>query len=174
MNNMKTRGFTIVELMISLAIGAVLFSIGMPALRDAVMDNRMTNSTNEMILALTLARSEAITRKRNTFVTALNFSNGANEWGFGGWVVWMDNNNNGNRDVPAEDIRQFGPYPDTTFMDGPNGETQLQFLPSGVRLAGANNPYLITVCDSRAGEVGRQITLTIAGRPTLNRRFLGC
>ncbi len=58
------KGFTIVELMIVVAVVAVLAAIGLPSMRDLLKTNRMKTVSLDLYSSLTLARSEAI--KRNS------------------------------------------------------------------------------------------------------------
>ena len=59
-------GFTLLELMITLAVMAILLAWGFPSLNESIKNNRMTAQNNEMIAILQYARSEAI--RRNTDV----------------------------------------------------------------------------------------------------------
>lgn len=59
-------GFTLLELMITLAVMAILLAWGFPSLNESIKNNRMTAQNNEMIAILQFARSEAI--RRNTSV----------------------------------------------------------------------------------------------------------
>lgn len=65
---MLIQGFTLVEMMIVLAIIGVLTSIAVPAYRDFVASSRVRNASFDLIAMLTLARSEAIKRNANVVV----------------------------------------------------------------------------------------------------------
>lgn len=65
---MVSQGFTLVELMIVVAIIGVLTSIAVPAYRDFVASSRVRNASFDLIALLTLARSEAIKRNANVAV----------------------------------------------------------------------------------------------------------
>ena len=60
------RGFTLIELMVTLAVAAILLAVGVPGLRNILLSNRLATTANDVVVALNLARSEAI--KRNTRV----------------------------------------------------------------------------------------------------------
>src|SRR5437870_3761801 len=76
------RGFTIVELMVTLAVLSILLAIAIPAFNDAILGNRLTSYANDLVGGSLQARSEAV--KRNTTATLCVSSNGAS-CGTGGW-----------------------------------------------------------------------------------------
>jgi type IV fimbrial biogenesis protein FimT len=84
--SMKTqRAFTLTELMITIAVAAILMAIALPSMRYTIFDNRVTSKTNELIGALNFARTEAITRRRLIQVQPVTVTSG-NEWG-AGWKI---------------------------------------------------------------------------------------
>lgn len=83
----RSRGFTLVELMVTIAILAILLGIALPDFRQMVASERVRSANSDMFSALILARSEAI--KRNSTVTIVpDVSNG---WK-GGWIVQVGGN----------------------------------------------------------------------------------
>ena len=56
----KNTGFTLVELMITLFIISILLTVGLPSLRSYAQSNQLVASSNELLSALHIARSEAI------------------------------------------------------------------------------------------------------------------
>jgi type IV fimbrial biogenesis protein FimT len=60
MNNQQ--GFTLIELMVTLAISAILLGIGVPSFRGMIENNRIAAASNDLVTGLQLARSEAINR----------------------------------------------------------------------------------------------------------------
>lgn len=80
-------GFTLIELMIALAIAAILLAIAVPSYSGSRLNSQLRASTNELIGSINLARSEAI--KAGATVTLCASSDGATCGGAWnqGWVV---------------------------------------------------------------------------------------
>lgn len=79
-------GFTLLEVVIALAIGAVLLAVGVPLLRDTTVTQRVKSTASELYSDLAFARSEAI--KRNAQVSVIRASGG---WA-SGWSVQVAGN----------------------------------------------------------------------------------
>ena len=58
------RGFTLLELMVTVAVAAILATVAVPGFRDLIQNNRVTTQTNELVTALNFARTEAVKRGR--------------------------------------------------------------------------------------------------------------
>ena len=99
------RGVTLIELMVALAVLAILLGLGVPYLREFFITNRLAAATNELITGLNLARSEAI--RRGVQVTMRRKSSSARNWSEG-WEIFVDANSNQLRDS-AESVIHTGP-----------------------------------------------------------------
>jgi type IV fimbrial biogenesis protein FimT len=65
-------GFTLIELMLVIVIGAILVGIGAPSFRDLVLSTRIKNGASDIYSTLIYARSEAIKRGSNVTVTPVS------------------------------------------------------------------------------------------------------
>lgn len=79
----STGGFTLVEVVITLAVAMVLLILALPSFRETVIRNNVKEINNTLIYSLNLARTEAV--RRGTEVEVINLSGTAN-WS-GGWQI---------------------------------------------------------------------------------------
>lgn len=95
---LRNKGFTLVELMVVLAIAAILLTVGIPSFRDLMIKNRLSGQIQEFYNLINFARSEAI--KRGNFVSICKSSDGSTcgdkdvNWS-NGWIVFVNDNNDG-------------------------------------------------------------------------------
>jgi prepilin-type N-terminal cleavage/methylation domain-containing protein len=97
MNTKIEKGFSLVELLVVIGIGAILLASALPSVGEYLRNNRITSQTNTLVAAINFARGEAITRNQNVFLSALDISD-SNTWGKG-WEVWVDGRQDG--DAPC-------------------------------------------------------------------------
>lgn len=96
----KYKGFTLIELLITLVIVGVLLTVGVPALKTFMQSGQLVASTNELLSAFHIARSESV--KSNARVTICSSTNGTScsdstSWREG-WIVFIDRDGNGDGD----------------------------------------------------------------------------
>ena len=85
MNKRDQLGFTILELMFTVAIAAVIVGIGIPNMQTVIWNNRTATQVNELVSALNLARSEAVAQGVDVYI----IPNVGNDWTTG-WRVMAD------------------------------------------------------------------------------------
>jgi type IV fimbrial biogenesis protein FimT len=71
----NSQGFTLIEMMIAIVIGAILITVGIPGFFDMIQRNSVSATSNELVAALLYARSEAIRQEAN-----VTFTPGVNGW----------------------------------------------------------------------------------------------
>ena len=101
----RLAGFTLLELMVTLAIAAILLTIALPSFQESLRSNRVATTANEALASLALARSEAIRNTRGAGVCAsADGSNCGADWN-SGWLVWSDANSNSAVDAGEAIVR---------------------------------------------------------------------
>lgn len=106
MHSIRAKGFTLVELMITIVVLAILTSIAFPSFQASLRSNRVATASNELMASLALARSEAIRGGRGGGVCASKKGEACDGNWNDGWVVWTDNNANRQFD-PGEPVVRY-------------------------------------------------------------------
>jgi type IV fimbrial biogenesis protein FimT len=99
-------GFTLIELMVTLAIAAIFASLAAPSLTTMIRNNRIQTEASSLVADLQLARTEAI--KRGATVAVCPSSTGAaclttDTWQ-SGWMIFVDLNGNGVYDPSTDTV----------------------------------------------------------------------
>jgi type IV fimbrial biogenesis protein FimT len=159
----KITGFTLVELMITLAVGIIILGVGIPAFTGMMASNRATGYANEFIGSLRLARSEAVKRGEGVTVCASNGANTAcsdDNWQ-NGWLVFTDPDDDRTYTAGTDTLIRVwqAPEGDVSFNAAPNS---IRFLASGER-SGAVGDFAFQLSGC-SGNQARTISISRLGR----------
>lgn len=158
----RTAGFTLLELMLTITVLAVLLGLAVPSFRETIERNRLTGANNDFISALNYARSEAL--KMSNPVSLCPSADGAtcagsNDWSTG-YIAFADPNGNGNLDG-AETPLQVWPATDVNFTLTSTNRTFVRYASTGVSSGTETFDLLKTGC---TGNHARQIAISVTGR----------
>jgi len=164
----RQRAFSLIELLIAVALLVVLLVLAVPRFSDLLVENRRAIAANELIAAMRFARSEAITRGHK--VTLCKSADGvdcaASDGWEQGWIVFPDADNVGVRDPDETVIRRFGKLPALSIR----GNSYLAFTVTYTALGypvsptGALGMGSIVVCPNDADVSGTRIVIARRGR----------
>ena len=173
------RGFTLLELMVVLAIAGVLAAIAIPAMGDFMRNSRITSAANDVMAALHFTRSEAI--KRRQPVTLCTSANAqavnpicANSPLLTGWIAFVDLDQSGGVDAGEAVLLQHEAMNPQITARSSLGAYRVTYLMNGFALN--TNAAQLVLCDHRgnvpsAGELSsaRGILISVTGRAGVTR-----
>lgn len=161
----RVRGVTLVELIVALAIAAILMAIALPSFQGTLRSSRVAGATNQFIAAVVLARSEAIKNTRGAGVCAS--ANGSTcqagtDWGVG-LMVWADVNGNGTFQPGTDTVLRFLQGNPRVTVTGPAAVDAIRFDPRG-RIVGVEQSVVLQpdACGSRP--LRRTLTVGATGQ----------
>ncbi len=165
------RGFTLIELIVTLLMAAIILSAGVPSFRNMILNNRQTAEMNNFLTTLMIARSEAVKRHVNT-VTVCTTTDGINCTAAGGWEQgWMvfDDINADLIAQPAELIRVYESLVNDglTLRGNALVTNTIIFSQTGmVNGPGGLFTGTFRMCDFRGQTSASGLIISITGRPT--------
>ena len=118
--SLRAHGFTLVELIVTIAIAAILMSIAVPSYQYITTANRISGEINGLLGDMQYARSEAIKEGQTVTVCPSNAAGTAcvatNTWS-NGWIVFADANNNQTVDAGEAVLRVRPSFATTNSVD---------------------------------------------------------
>ena len=158
-------GFTLIELVVTLAIMGILMSVAIPNYQTFVMSSRMSAQANEFMTALGFTRSEAI--KRATRVTLCKSNDSlmcttAGTWAQG-WIIFTDGGTAGVIGGTDTVLQTHGPLEGSTSFVG-SGGTLANYISYDSTAIGATSGSFSLCPPSPATVAGRDIVISNSGR----------
>jgi type IV fimbrial biogenesis protein FimT len=174
----RTFGFTLIELMVTLAVAAILLTVAIPSFRSTVQNNRATGQANDLLSSLNVARSEAV--KRGATVSVCISSDQAKctgaSWALG-WLIWSDINGDGIVDA-AEIIKVHealtGASTLTAADNGGTAISSISYLSTGMTTLATGTTVIFQLrtpgCTGKGTMAqNRDITINAVGRASVTR-----
>jgi len=151
--NMKYNGFTLVEIMITLAVLSVLIAVGVPQFSSSTANSRLTTGINKLSGDLAFARTEAIKRGVDITVTGSNA-----DWATSGWTVAAINASG------TTNLRISAPLTANATISTNPANTGLVVFSANGR---TTTQVAFSLCDNRNGNFGKKVTLNATGQTYL-------
>ena len=151
------RGFTLIEMMVTLSVLVVVMSVALPSMSDFVAGNQMANAKTSLSGAVALARTEATKRGQVVILAAIGDGPTGNEF-VNGWEIVVDEDGNGAAGVNEPRVRRAAGLQDKIKVAGPRA---LAFRASGALLGTAAEVF--TVCRTAGSGTGYTVTVTPSG-----------
>ena len=175
----RERGLTLIELVVTILVLAVLLTLSAPSLTIFIRQNRLSGAANELLSELQLARSEANQRgQRVVLCPSASGSACDGAWGNATRLVFVDANRNGTPDTGEAVLKRGEPFDPSRLMiqtNDNNFSSGLALSPSGAIRDLATNARLginasFNICDAQlASDPGRLLLVTPTGRFSVNR-----
>ncbi len=187
----RQRGFTLMELMVVLAIAGLILGLAVPNMRDFMRNNRLAGGANELLAALSVARSEAIKRQlplpggvavcatSDPDTDSTPSCSGA--WAAGAssaWIVWVDADGDWAPDNNAAEpvLARYTALDDSITLRSDNDGVVRYSLTGFASPADATTPTRnVVMCDVRgtaaagATSPARLVQISPTGRARVSR-----
>lgn len=164
---MKQRGFSVVELMVTVAIAGLLMMTAVPSFTTTIKNNRINSQVNEVLGALALARSEAAKRSQATITLCPSTTGTAcadsSSWE-NGWIIMVDVDADAVLDASDGDlvVKYFQALSgdNTLRTSGFASAKSLQISSVGAPSSAGS----FVVCDSRGATSAKAAVMLISGQ----------
>lgn len=174
----RKMGFTLIELVVTLVVAAVLITWALPSFKNLIVSNRLVAQTNDLIGAISLARAEAI--KRGSTVSVCKSKNGTQcnsstvctggasgtvGWS-DGWIVFLNNATGTGADARCVDaneqiIRTHGAVPDQFTLNSNSAFTDvLSYRSNGISTGSGT----FAICYSNKLDSAKTVVVNQSGR----------
>lgn len=167
----RTRGFTLLELLVTLTVASILVSVGVPGFIDIVRNNRAATNANELVSALSIARSEAIRRGARISVCRSDDAATCDGTWADGWIVFVDTAATDTAAPVVGEVLRVWPAPSgTATVTLSPAANWIRFLPRGNAVASGGLPMTYNIeIDGCTGLQARNIEINAVGRTTVAR-----
>lgn len=164
---MKSTGFTLYELLITLAVIAITLTVGLPGFNKTIQTSRTKTATSELLAAIELTRTTAVFTGTRTILAANT------QW-HDGWNIFLDEDDDGMLDENEITILKQDKLIGVAIKGNHHMREFISFIGTGEgRVPGrANTGTLIigtiTICPTTQG-AGYSITLSKGGRSRVTK-----
>jgi type IV fimbrial biogenesis protein FimT len=183
----RAAGFTLIELMVTVAVAAVLLAVSAPSLRQMMVRNAVAGASQEFSGAFAQARALAVANNACTTictatVTATGSPSCAAPDGGGfqsGWIVFVNRACDATQTDPTAAGAQLalarnGGNARVSILASDSTLYRVMFDPRGISTATTSGRYQVAASDDSANAHTRTICVDAAGRATVRRYSTTC
>ncbi|RCU45756.1 prepilin-type N-terminal cleavage/methylation domain-containing protein [Corallincola holothuriorum] len=164
----KEIGFTLVELLVTVAIAVILTAVAAPSFVSTLESSRAKSTINNLHNAALLARGQAVTRKMPATLCPMTANNCVNDWSQD-IVVFIDANGNGTLDNATDTLLKR--MNSISNQDSINTTvTRITFTAQGT----TSNVSTINFCPNKEATNGRGLVLSMSGRARVIKNGISC
>lgn len=182
MNMESQKGFTLVELLITMVVVSILLATGIPSFIQFIKNNRVTGQSNNFVVSTQMARNKAVKWRSGTTMCAANTDmdacSGSHDWSTG-WIVFLDLNHDGLvNTITATATSGTTCLEDEdcllSTVNGPDrstltGNSEIRFLPTGQTANAGSVTYFLEADDCDHSQK-RSIIITRQGHTTVTKQ----
>jgi type IV fimbrial biogenesis protein FimT len=175
-------GMTLLELMIVVAIGAILMTVAVPAFNDVVKTTRLKGQVSTFRQALMEARQLAVNRGQPVTICRSNDQSNCkdnNQWE-NGWIIFLDDDGNGARDTSSgssETLKTVQQGLSASYSLRSTGSTttttEVTYQSSGAPADAGGSTFSLCGPEGDKSD-GRDIGLNVAGRAQVTEGASSC
>jgi len=163
---MRSFGFTLIDLLITLAVTSILLTIGIPSFSAQVQNTRVKTATQSLLEALDVTRTQAVfSNKRATIAKQTDWEHG--------WEIFVDKDNDGIRDNNEDVMAQQEKFTGIRIVANRWIKNNVSYIGSGESrnangtAHGAFQAGTFTICPEGKGK-GYELILARGGRVRMN------
>ncbi len=156
-------GFTLLELLVTLAVTAIVLTQVAPAFRTMMLDSRRAAAVNDLLAALAFARSETFKRGRHVVLCPAGDDDdcaGAGAAWQAGWLVFVNTDRDQPPVVDGDEPVLYRHEP-LAGLDIRANRAAFAYRPFGRHATNGT----VVVCDPRGPAFARAVIVSPTGRP---------
>ena len=174
----KQNGFTLLELLVTVGVIAIVVSIGVPSMASLIRGNRVVADANDFISTVHTARAVALNNVvQVTVCKSLDQASCSNaaSW-HDGWIIFIDND--------EDEIRNLGGTPEplihahkslqrSNTLQSTAFANWIAFRPNGLAIGSAGNAGTFSLCNEAGAGYGRDISISRTGSSSIGENADG-
>lgn len=156
----RISGFSLVELMVTIAVAAIILTVAVPSMSDFIVKLRIDNEISQINRMVLTARNTAVSTEQNVILCPLESGSCTNNWS-NELTVFIDLDNSGTY-LEASDtlvkIKEATSAGDSITYDG---QSSVSYAPTGVLSSVASDFIYCPVADK---SLARAVVVSVSGR----------